>query len=160
MKVREVKDGRRQSLLHASAVPKDTQILSRSTCLDNGHLLLAYVPLSKKMESNILSLYLGRLPPVVVFLLRLFRPLLVKKRFVGFGQFDALLPAERRGVMGLVPLTERRRVDGNDGVLDEGLGTHQLVVAGVVDGIDDTRLTRDRLGAPREVASVQSGWRE
>ena len=99
---------------------------------------------------------LRRLPPVVVFLLRLFRPLLVKERFVGFGEFDALLPAERRGVMGLVPLTERRRVDGNDGVLDERLGTHQLVVAGVVDGIDDTRFTGDRLRTPRKVARVQS----
>merc|ERR1719167_1093836 len=96
------------------------------------------------------------LSPVVVFLLRLLGPLLVEERFVGFGEFDALLPAERRGVVGLVPLTEWRRVDGNDGVLDEGLGTHQLVVAGVVDGIDDTRFTGDRLRTPREVARVQS----
>ena len=99
---------------------------------------------------------LRRLPPVVVFLLRLFRPLLVKERFVGFGEFDALLPAERRGVMRLVPLTERRRVDGNDGVLDEGLGTHQLVVASVVDGVDDASFTGDRLRTPREIARVQS----
>ena len=58
--------------------------------------------------------------------------------------------------MGLVPLTERRRVDGNDGVLDEGLGTHQLVVAGVVDGVDDASFTGDRLRTPREIARVQS----
>merc|ERR1719167_584255 len=99
---------------------------------------------------------LSGLSPVVVFLLRLLGPLLVEERFVGFGQFDALLPAERRGVMGLVPLTERRRVDGNDGVLDEGLGTHQLVVAGVVDGVDDASFTGDRLRTPRKVAGVQS----
>merc|ERR1719167_1053032 len=96
------------------------------------------------------------LSPVVVFLLRLLGPLLVEERFVGFGEFDALLPAERCGVMRLVPLTERRRVNGNDGVLDERLGSHQLVVTGVVDGIDDTRFTGDRLRTPRKVARVQS----
>ena len=67
-----------------------------------------------------------------------------------------LLPADRRGVMRFVPLTERRGVDGDDGVLDEGLGSDQLVVAGVVDGVDDTRLASDRLGSPREVTGVQS----
>jgi len=99
---------------------------------------------------------LGGLLAVVVFLLRLFRSLLVEERFVGFGQFDSLLPAEGRGVVGLVPLAEGRRVDGDDGVLDQRLGTHQLVVAGIVHGVDDTRLASDRLRAPREVAGVQS----
>jgi len=99
---------------------------------------------------------LGRLFPVVVFLLGLLGSLLVEERFVGFGQFDSLLPAEGRGVVGLVPLAEGRSVDRDDGVLDERLGTHQLVVAGVVDGIDDTRFTGDRLRTPREVARVQS----
>ena len=50
--------------------------------------------------------------------------------------------------MGLVPLTEGGAVDDNDGVLDEGLGPHQLVVARVVDGVDDPGLLGDRLGAP------------
>ena len=58
--------------------------------------------------------------------------------------------------MCLVPLTERRSVDGDDGVLDEGLGSDQLVVAGVVDGVDDTSLASDRLRSPREVTGVQS----
>ena len=66
-----------------------------------------------------------------------------------------LLPAERRGVVCLVPLTERSGVDGNDGVLDESLGSHELVVAGVVHGVDDTRLASDRLRSPRKVAGVQ-----
>jgi len=99
---------------------------------------------------------LGRLLAVVVFLLRLFGALLVEKRLVSLGKLDALLPAERRGVVRLVPLTERGGVDGNDGVLDESLGSHELVVAGVVHGVDDTRLASDRLRAPREVAGVQS----
>ena len=58
--------------------------------------------------------------------------------------------------MRLIPLAKRRGVDGDDGVLDEGLRPHQFVVAGVVDGVDDTRLASDRLGSPREVAGVQS----
>jgi len=98
---------------------------------------------------------LGRLLAVVVFLLRLFGALLVEKRLVSLGKLDALLPAERRGVMRLVPLTERGGVDGNDGVLDESLGSHELVVAGVVYGVDDTRLASNRLRSPREVSGVQ-----
>ena len=58
--------------------------------------------------------------------------------------------------MRLVPLTERRGVNGDDGILDESLGPHQLVIAGVVDGVDDTRLAGDRFRTPREVSSVQS----
>ena len=39
--------------------------------------------------------------------------------------------------MGLVPLPEGGAVDHHDGVLHQGLSPHQLVVAGVVDGVDD-----------------------
>ena len=99
--------------------------------------------------------YLRRLFPVVVFLLRLFGSLLVENGFVGFGQFGSLLAADGECVVSLVPLAEWRGVDGDDGVLHEGLGSDQLVVAGVVDGVDDTRLAGDRLGTPREVAGVQ-----
>ena len=56
--------------------------------------------------------------------------------------------------MSLEPLTERRGIDRDDGVLDERLGSDQLVVASVVDGIDDTRLTSDSLRPPREVSGV------
>jgi len=99
---------------------------------------------------------LGSLLTVLVLLLNLLGSLFVEKRFVGFSQFYALFPSDGQGVMRFVPLTERRRVDGDDGVLDEGLRPHQLVVAGVIDGIDDTRLAGDRLGSPREVTGVQS----
>ena len=67
-----------------------------------------------------------------------------------------LLPSNGHGIMSLVPLTEWGSVDGDDGVLDESFRPHQLVVAGVVDGVDDTRLTGDRFRTPREVSSVQS----
>ena len=89
--------------------------------------------------------YLGGLSPVVVFLLRLFRPLLVEKGFVGFRQLYSLLATDGQGVVRLVPLAERRRIDGDDGVLDERLGSDQLVIAGVVNGVDDTRLSSDGL---------------
>ena len=55
------------------------------------------------------------------------------------------------------PLTEGRSVDDNNGVLDQGLGPHQLIVAGVVDNIDDPGLASSRLRGPCEVASVQPG---
>ena len=53
------------------------------------------------------------------------------------------------------PLTEGRSVDDNNGVLDQGLGPHQLIVAGVVDNIDDPGLAGSGLGGPGEVASVE-----
>ena len=72
------------------------------------------------------------------------------------GQLGALLAAQRRGVVALVPLPEGGRIDDDDGVLDEGLGSHQLVVAGVVDDVNDPGLPGDALGSPGEVAGVQS----
>ena len=50
------------------------------------------------------------------------------------------------------PLTERSSIDDNDSVLHEGLGSHQLVVASVVDNVDDTSLPGDSLTTPREVS--------
>ena len=59
--------------------------------------------------------------------------------------------------MRLIPLAKRRGVDGDDGVLDEGLRPHQFVVAGVVDGVDDARLASDSLRSPREISRIQPG---
>lgn len=58
--------------------------------------------------------------------------------------------------MSLVPLSKGRGVDLHDGALGERLGAHELVVARVVDDVDDARLARDALGAPREVAVVET----
>ena len=112
------------------------------------------------MHQRIAEPYLRSLSPIVVFLLRLLGSLLVEKRFIGFRQLYTLLTSDGQGVVGFVPLAERRRVDGNDGVFDEGLGPDQLVVARVVDGVDDSGLAGDSFGSPREVAGVQSGERE
>ena len=51
-----------------------------------------------------------------------------------------------------LPLAEGSGVDDDDSVLDEGLGPDQLVVAGVVDHINDTGLAGNRLAAPGKVA--------
>ena len=48
-------------------------------------------------------------------------------------------------------MTERCSVNDADSVLDEGLGSHQLVVASVVDHVDDTGLPGDCLATPGEV---------
>ncbi len=65
--------------------------------------------------------------------------------------------------MRLVPLAERGRVDHDDRVLHDRLRAHELVVAGVVDDVDDPRLARHRLrlarhglAAPGEVAGVEA----
>ena len=39
--------------------------------------------------------------------------------------------------MRLEPLPEGRGVDDDDGVLDDRLGSHQLIVARVIDDVDD-----------------------
>lgn len=101
-------------------------------------------------------LHFALLLPLDVLLLRLLRPLLVDHGVFGLGQLLALFVSQGHGVVGLVPLPEGRGVDHDDGVLHEGLGTDQLAVARVVDDVDDTRLTAHGLGAPGEVAGVES----
>jgi len=59
-------------------------------------------------------------------------------------------------VVGLVPLTEGGGIDLDDGALDEGVSSDQLVVGRVVDDADDTSLTGDPLGAPGKVAGFES----
>ena len=54
--------------------------------------------------------------------------------------------------MRFVPLSEWGRIDGDDGTLDQGLGTDQFVVGGVVDNIDDTDFSCNGFGGPGEVA--------
>ena len=53
-------------------------------------------------------------------------------------------------------MSEWSSVDDDNGVLDQSLGPHQLVVGGVVDHVDDPGLACHGLAAPGEVASVQS----
>jgi len=57
--------------------------------------------------------------------------------------------------MGLVPLTEGGSVNDNDGILDKGLGPDKLVVASIVNDIDDPGLASSRLRSPCKVASVE-----
>ena len=59
-------------------------------------------------------------------------------------------------VVGLVPLSEWVSVDLDDGALDKGVGSDELVVGGVVDDTDQTSLSGAVLGAPGKVARVQS----
>ena len=65
------------------------------------------------------------------------------------------LRRQRHVVVGLVPETERCRVDHHDGVLNQNLGSHQLVVAGVVDDVDDLSLFGRSFRAPGKVTVVQ-----
>lgn len=73
------------------------------------------------------------------------------------GGLGALPPAaEGLAVVGLVPLTEGRGIDLDDGALGEGVGADELVVRGVVGHDDDAGLARAALGAPGEVAAVEA----
>lgn len=59
-------------------------------------------------------------------------------------------------VVSLVPLTERRSVDLDDGGLGQGVGTDELVVGRMVGDRNDTGLAGAALGAPGEVAGVET----
>lgn len=43
--------------------------------------------------------------------------------------------------MGLVPLSERQAVNKDDAVLDQCLGSNQLIVGGIVDHVNDPGLS-------------------
>ena len=58
--------------------------------------------------------------------------------------------------MGFIPILERVGINKNDGSLDEGLGTNQLVIGGIVSNIKNTDLSGADLGSPGEVSRVQS----
>lgn len=72
----------------------------------------------------------------VVVVLKLLLIILHKHTY----QLDSLLATELQGVVVLVPASERRTVDEDDAVLHQRLGSHQLVVGGVVHHIDNTGL--------------------
>jgi len=59
-------------------------------------------------------------------------------------------------IVGLVPLLEGGRVDGDNGVLHEGLGADQLVVGSVVADVEDTALAGAGFRTPGEVTSLQT----
>lgn len=54
------------------------------------------------------------------------------------GLLESIILSDGDSVVRLVPLTVRGGIDLDNGVLDESLGTDELVVRGVVDDIQDT----------------------
>merc|ERR1719385_17927 len=93
---------------------------------------------------------------LLVLLLGLLGPLLVEDGLLSICQLGSLLTSKRKSVVGLVPLSEGSSIDDNDGVLDQGLGSDQLVVGGVVDNVDNPGLAGDGFAAPGEVSLVKS----
>ena len=54
------------------------------------------------------------------------------------------------------PLREGSGVDLDDAVLDESVGSHQLVVGGIVDDVKDTGLASGALRGPVEVTLLET----
>ena len=65
----------------------------------------------------------------------------------GIGLFNFLL-VELDVIMLQVPLSERIGIDGDNAVLDDGLGSDELVVCGVVDNIKNSGLSSDGFRSP------------
>lgn len=55
-------------------------------------------------------------------------------------RLDTLLLGNLLGIVTFVPRTEWSGINHHDTVLDQSLGTHQLVVGSIVHNIDDTSL--------------------
>lgn len=74
------------------------------------------------------------------------------------GGLGLLLASTTEGlaVVGLVPLTEGSGINLHNGGLGQGVCADQLVVGGVEGHSDDTGLAGDTLGAPGEVAAVET----
>lgn len=93
--------------------------------------------------------------------LELSRDVVGKLSLVGVGFGGTLTSSTTLGGHGLtivllVSLAERGGVDLDDAALDERVGTHKLVVRGVVDDTENTRLGSDVLGTPGKVARLET----
>jgi len=100
-------------------------------------------------------LNLGILLPLRVLLSGLAGPLGVEDLLISLAKLGSLLATKREGIVRLVPLTEGSGINDDDGVLDEGLGPDQLIVARVVHNVDDTGLPGDSLATPGEISLVE-----
>ncbi len=79
-------------------------------------------------------------------------------RLLNFSLLTSLNLALSKGltIMGLVPLTEGSSINLDNGTLYESLGTDELVVASIVDDIDNTGLTADGFRSPGEVTRIET----
>ena len=75
-------------------------------------------------------------------------------RFTCFIRFFKLLLVEFDVVLLQVPRSEGGGIDDDNAILDEGLGTDELVIGSVVDNIENTGLGSHGFGAPGEVTGV------
>lgn len=104
-----------------------------------------------------LDLTLGREAGSLLLLNSLALLLLLSSLLALLGSLGLLASsAEGLAVVGLVPLSERGGVDLDDGALGQSVGADQLVVGRVVGDGDDTGLAGGALGAPGEVARVET----
>lgn len=60
-------------------------------------------------------------------------------------QFNTSFPSQGLGIVSLVPLSEWGSINLHNAGLDEGLGSDQLIVTGIVDDINDTCLSCNSL---------------
>lgn len=70
--------------------------------------------------------------------------------------FFLLLLVEFNIVLAKIPKSERIGINGDNGVLDDGLGSDELVVGGIVDDIENLGLSSDGLRSPGEVTSINT----
>lgn len=71
-------------------------------------------------------------------------------------QFNTSFPSQGLGIVSLVPLSEWGSINLHNAGLDEGLGSDQLIVTGIVDDINDTCLSCNSLWSPGKVARVKT----
>uniref|UniRef100_A0A6G5A2U5 Putative secreted protein n=1 Tax=Rhipicephalus microplus TaxID=6941 RepID=A0A6G5A2U5_RHIMP len=102
------------------------------------------------------GIHLGQLLALLDFLLELFAPLLHQGTTFYVCQLGTLLAPQGQCVVGLVPLPEGGGINHDDGILHKGLGSDELVVARIVDHVNDTGLACAVLRRPGEVSTVEA----
>merc|ERR1712044_56239 len=82
-------------------------------------------------------------------------PFLIDNSFLSISKLSSLLSAEGKSIMSLVPLSEWSGINDDNSVLDEGLGSDQLIVASIVYNINNPSFARHCLRTPREITSIE-----
>mmetsp|Transcript_106863 Transcript_106863/g.297338 ORF Transcript_106863/g.297338 Transcript_106863/m.297338 type:complete len:205 (-) Transcript_106863:19-633(-) len=73
-----------------------------------------------------------------------------------FGRSSSLLDTNLDSVVGFVPCLEGMSINQDNRSLDQGLGTDQFVIGGVVRDVQDTDLAGADFGTPGKVSGIQA----
>ena len=127
-----------------------TSTLARSWCYTS--IQSSSSELFLKMRIN-----LERSFPCIHLALRVVWSLLVQHiRFFTFNRFSSLLTSKGNCIVTLKPLPKGSGIHWHNAALYKGLGSHQLIAAGILYNVNDTTLAGDTFRSRGIIAGVKS----